>query len=162
MILKPKPQKNYTSKLKLKIGGLLAMAIIVFGFINPSSNHACISFQKSNLFSIDSSSKDTVKYTQLEYKGGEEAFYRFLEKKLKFPKSAKKARQSCTVQVSFMVDINGNIDSISTQGCDIAAFNHEAVRVIKLTSGKWIPARRVRDNTPVRTKSTIPIDFSLE
>ena len=74
-----------------------------------------------------------------EFIGGQEDMETFLRTNLIYPKLAKENGVSGIVYVSFKVDKKGNVSDIKVVsgiggGCD-----EEAVRIIKLTGGKWIP-----------------------
>ncbi len=76
-----------------------------------------------------------------EFEGGTKAWTRFLSKKLKYPKEAKKLGIEGNVYVSFNVDILGKVINAQIvrsvgHGCDA-----EALRVVNLSSGKWVPGR---------------------
>jgi len=92
-----------------------------------------------------------------EFTGGQKALDAFLISNLRYPKSAKDAGITGKVYVSFLIDKAGNVTNVKVLrgiggGCD-----EEAVRVIKLTSGKWKPG--TQRGKPVKVTMTIPIQF---
>lgn len=80
------------------------------------------------------------------YKEGQQAMLDFIKANLKMPEEAKKAGVTITVNVSFVVGVDGklkNIKSIKTvgMGCD-----EEAERIVKLMPN-WNPAKVGRTST---------------
>ena len=95
--------------------------------------------------------------TMPEFTGGQKALDAFLISNLRYPQPAMESGISGTVYVSFLIDKAGNVRDIKVLrgiggGCD-----EEAIRVIKLTSGKWKPGKQ-RGKT-VQVLMTIPIKF---
>jgi len=92
--------------------------------------------------------------------GGEKAKETFLSANLTYPEKARENGISGTVYVSFKVDENGNVSDIKVLrgiggGCD-----EEAVRLIKLTNGKWKAGRQ--NGKAVKVLMNMPITFSLK
>jgi TonB family protein len=81
----------------------------------------------------------------------------FINSNLIYPESAKENCIQGNVVVAFFVEPNGIIDSINiehslNEECDI-----EAIRLIKLTSDKWIPGKQNGNN--IRVRMMVPILF---
>ena len=78
-------------------------------------------------------------YTQQPtFRGGQQALDNFLSQKIVYPEYAKQNCISGTIKVGFVVDENGkviNLKVIQGLGIDL---DDEALRVVKLTSGKWV------------------------
>jgi len=94
-----------------------------------------------------------------DFIGGQSALEAFVGKILVYPKTARENGISGTVYISFTVDSKGNISGIKVLrgiggGCD-----EEAVRIIKLTSGKWKPG--LHNGKPVKISMTVPVKFTL-
>ena len=94
-----------------------------------------------------------------EYKGGIPRFGDFLSRNLSYPSAAQKSNVEGQVYVQFVVCTDGTLCDYKVLmgvgfGCD-----EEAVRVIKLSSGKWKPGNQ--RGKPVRSRFTIPINFKL-
>jgi TonB family protein len=94
-----------------------------------------------------------------EYKGGIPRFGAFLSRNLTYPSAAQKANIEGQVYVQFVVCTDGTLCDYKVLrgvgfGCD-----EEAVRVIKLSSGKWEAGKQ--RGRAVRSRFTIPINFSL-
>ncbi len=90
--------------------------------------------------------------------GGWEAFNKFLQQHLKYPRPARQRGIEGIVHVLFVVDRSGAITEVKVLkgigfGCD-----EEAIRVISLLPD-WSPARRSGIRVPVRM--VIPIHFKL-
>jgi len=78
-------------------------------------------------------------YTQQPaFKGGQQALDNFLSQKIIYPEYAKQNCISGTIKVGFVIDKNGKVINprvIQGLGIDL---DDEALRIVKLTSGKWI------------------------
>ncbi len=115
--------------------------------------------------SIRIESLDTTHYTFKEempkYVDGQEAFSNFLSDNLVFPTSLYEAEICGSVWVSFVVTKDGTISNVKATRCaQHPLLEREAIRVIKLTQGKWIAGRQ--GGKPVNVKCLIPIDFTIE
>ncbi len=112
----------------------------------------------------DSSNKSiyTAIEQSAEFPGGPRGFGKFLQKKLKYPKKLQRANlnvPNLVVQVQFIVNPDRSVSDFEIiksvgYGCD-----EEAIRVLKLTSGKWTPGKQ--DGRFVRTRFTQPITFII-
>jgi TonB family protein len=96
-------------------------------------------------------------YGQPAFKGGKAALDNFLASKIIYPEYSKQNCISGTVRVSFRLDKNGRVyDARVSQGLGVD-LDDEALRVIKLTSGKWVmPADYASDNIilPIRFQAS--------
>lgn len=95
-----------------------------------------------------------------EFTGGQKAKDNFLATNLTYPVSAKENGISGTVYIGFTIDEKGNVTDIKVLrgiggGCD-----EEAIRIIKLTNGKWKPGKQ--GGKPVKVRMNAPIVFSLK
>ena len=102
----------------------------------------------------------TIVETMPEFAGGVKSLNAFLLSNLSYPPKAKENGISGTVYVSFTIDENGNVSNVKVLrgiggGCD-----EEAVRIIKLSSGKWKPGKQ--NGKAVKVLYTMPIYFSLK
>ena len=92
-----------------------------------------------------------------EYKGGANDLKAFFKKNLIFPESLKKAGIKGFVFVQFIVDKYGNVKEIRViKGLHPDA-DHEAIRLIKLTNGKW--NRGTRNGNAAEMQMIIPVKF---
>jgi protein TonB len=90
----------------------------------------------------------------------EEAFRNFVSQNLTFPQIAINHGISGKVFVQFVVDPQGNaVDVTIVRGVD-TSLDHEAIRLIKSTSGMWTPAKQ--RGKAVKVRYTFPITFQLQ
>ena len=61
--------------------------------------------------------------------------------------------------ISFFVEPDGSLSDIEVVRKVDPLLDEEALRVVKAMP-KWIPAKQ--NNTPIRAKMTMPIEFRLE
>ena len=96
------------------------------------------------------------------FPGGNQALSDFLQKNLRYPKSALEQGIQGKVTVGFVVEKDGSVDcckiikSLRASGYD---FDKEALRVVSLMP-KWIPGSQL--GKTVRVKYIMPITFRLE
>lgn len=93
------------------------------------------------------------------YPGGMDAFYKYVQKELNYPKQARRMGIQGRVFVQFVVDKDGSITDVKTVkgiggGCD-----EEAERVLR-ESVKWAPAKQ--RGKKVKVRMNIPIVFKLD
>jgi periplasmic protein TonB len=94
-----------------------------------------------------------------EYPGGMMEMYRFIYKKVRYPKSSKKLGHEGTVYIQFTVELDGSITGVKTiQGID-AEMDAEAERVVRLFP-KWRPG--TFEGKPMRVRFVIPMMFRLK
>jgi TonB family protein len=108
---------------------------------------------------VDKGKVYTVVEKQAEFSGGTKAMYAYLLKNLNYPETAKKAKASGKVFVSFLVQVNGSITDIEVKKGIGYGLDEEAVRVVKAMPN-WQPA--TQSGEPVVSKFTMPLYFLLE
>lgn len=91
--------------------------------------------------------------------GGEEKMMEFIKENTVYPQKAKELGITGKVYVAFIVNKNGEIDSVKVLRGVGSGLDEEAVRVVKLMNGKWIPGR-LNGNT-VNVRYNIPFHFKL-
>ena len=91
-------------------------------------------------------------------KGGLEDFYKFLGKKIKYPKQARRMGKEGRVFVQFVVDQEGNLTDFKILKGIGAGCDEEAIRVLKLAP-KWNPGKQ--RGRPVKVRMSVPIFFQL-
>jgi TonB family protein len=92
-----------------------------------------------------------------EYIGGQTAMVEFLKKHIRY----KKALQAQgIVHVSFTVETNGQLTNIKVSKGLHPPYDEEAVRLVKLMSGKWKCS--YSSDSPYKTEHTIQIKFPME
>lgn len=136
------------------------LVIIIF---NLAAVHAYSQFNQKNFEPAPSS--DTTRYQPpkikpAEFPKGMGALYKFIGKKMRYTKEAKKANIKGKVFVQFVIDTTGMIKKESVQvvrslceSCD-----QEAIRLIQL-SPRWIPAIDLERNRKMEIRYTLPISF---
>ena len=104
----------------------------------------------------------TVVEQNAEYKDGAAALLKFISSTIVYPEYAKDNEIQGRVYLQFIVRTNGSLTDIkvarSVPGGKM--LDDEAIRVIKLTSGKWKPARQ--NGKPVSCNMTLPVVFVLQ
>jgi periplasmic protein TonB len=96
--------------------------------------------------------------TSPEFIGGQKALFDFIKENLRWAN-----REVCVegnVFVGFIVTKEGYLTDIKVRRGIHPAFDEEAIRVIKLTSGKWKAGKQ--NGRAVTVAYTIPIKFKLE
>jgi protein TonB len=97
-----------------------------------------------------------------EYNGGTAALLKFISSTIVYPEYAKENEIQGRVYLQFIVRTDGSLSDIkvarSVPGGKM--LDQEAIRVIKLTSGKWKPARQ--NGKPVSCNITLPVVFVLQ
>jgi len=101
----------------------------------------------------------TIVEDQPTPKGGMKAFYKYVNKNMRYPSQAKRMGIEGKVYVQFVVDKDGSITEVQAirgigAGCD-----EEAVRVIK-GMPKWTPGKQ--RGRPVKVRMVLPIVFKLQ
>lgn len=95
-----------------------------------------------------------------EYIGGSAAQYWFIRQNMEYPEEAIKKEVSGTVLVSCTIEPDGSVTNPHVFLGSEPLLNDEAIRLVALTSGKWIPATRNGENIP--DEKVIPISFNLD
>ncbi|MCL2074103.1 MAG: energy transducer TonB [Marinilabiliaceae bacterium] len=94
-----------------------------------------------------------------EFEGGEKKLLRFITKKIGYPPLAYRAKIEGRVWIQFCVAHDGSLQEIKAVRSPHPLLSDEAIRVIKLTEGKWKPG--TKDGNAVNTIVTIPLNFNL-
>jgi TonB family protein len=102
-----------------------------------------------------------------EFIGGLKAMYQFLSDNIKMPQfdsvKTKDLNIGCyTVYIGFLVTKNGEIKNVKTKRGikGFTEFEEEAMKVVKLMSGKWTAAKQ--NGEFVDMNYTLPIKFKIE
>lgn len=94
------------------------------------------------------------------FPGGQEAFTKYLQENIKYPKEEKRNGKDGTVYVKFIINKDGSVDSVqvikSVEGAP--GLGEEAVRVISAMPN-WTPG--TMNGRAVRVYMTVPIKFTL-
>jgi Ca-activated chloride channel family protein len=94
-----------------------------------------------------------------EFDGGQTAWDAFLLSNIKYPETVLANGRTGCVYVSFLVDKAGNVTGVKVLRGMGEGFDEEAVRVVKLSSGKWKPGKQ--NGKVVSVQMTIKISFTL-
>ena len=93
-----------------------------------------------------------------EFDGGMKAWYKFIQKNLRYPANALENEKQGKVFVSFVVERDGSISDVKVMRGVGYGMDEEASRVIK-KSPKWKPGKQA--GKPVRVRFNMPISFTL-
>lgn len=100
----------------------------------------------------------TVVEQPAEYPGGLEAMYKYLQKNVKYPASARRMGVEGSVFVSFVVDREGKISDPQIVKGISADCDKEAIRVVS-TMPPWKPGKQ--NGRAVKSRFVLPIKFKL-
>ena len=104
----------------------------------------------------------TVVEQNAEYTGGMSALVKFISSTIVYPDYAKENEIQGRVYLQFVVRTDGSLSDIqvarSVPGASM--LDKEAIRVLKLTSGKWKPAQQ--NGKPVSCRMNFPVSFVLQ
>lgn len=92
------------------------------------------------------------------FKGGHSLMQPYIEQEMKFPKKAKKLKQSAVVYARCMIETDGSISSIHIDDPNVASYFAKEARRILTNFPPLIPAKTFK-NIAVRTEIIIPIFF---
>lgn len=107
----------------------------------------------------DNSVKDANELSvTAKFEGGIDAFRNKVMNK--FDVSAFEDEGSVNTTITFIVEKDGTISDIKTNGKD-ASFNAEAIRTIKAVKGKWIPGKNKKGES-VRSYFKFPISMKFD
>lgn len=95
-----------------------------------------------------------------EFIGGPEKFTEFLARNIKYPPSLAANNLQGKAIVSFIIEKDGSLSNVKALTGPNKDAEDEAVRVVSLTSGKWMPG--LQNHQYVRVQYTVPISFALE
>ena len=93
-----------------------------------------------------------------QFKGGDVAFRKFINKHLKYPQEDLKNKVHGTVYLSFVVNMDGSIQDVTVETGVNRGLDKEAVRLIR-SMPKWIPGSN--QGKPVRVRVEQRISFKL-
>jgi TonB family protein len=92
------------------------------------------------------------------FKAGHESLNSFISRSMIYPDYSKEHCLQGTIQISFKIDRTGKVTDSRVQkgyGIDL---DKEALRIVRLTSGKWL----VPASYDTSTEIVLPINFSLK
>jgi TonB family protein len=94
-----------------------------------------------------------------EFIGGQEKFIQFLADNLKYPPSMMANNLQGKAVVTFVIEKDGSLSNVKALAGPNEDAENEAVRVVTLTSGKWMPG--LQNHQYVRVQYTVPIVFEM-
>jgi TonB family protein len=94
------------------------------------------------------------------FKDGKDKMYQFLSDNIRYPKNVRKKGIEGKAIISFVIEKNGNSTNFRIKRSLYKECDDEAIRVLKLLTGKWEPA--VFKGEKVRSVFTFPISFKLD
>ena len=106
---------------------------------------------------------------EAQFKGGQSELMEFLTKNVKYPKIAQENGVDGKINIRFVIEKDGSVSNIEWLSTNlernkkkeaVKALEEEAMRVVKLTSGKWIAGKN--NGKPVRCEFVLPINFVLK
>ncbi|WP_142686288.1 M56 family metallopeptidase [Chitinophaga polysaccharea] len=116
---------------------------------------------KTITFHPSSDNKEVFTFVEQppQFPGGEEALARYLNKNIRYPEEAQKAKVDGTTFVQFIVDADGSIRDVKTVGAKKGyGLEDEAIRVVKAMP-KWKPGEQ--NKQLVAVQFNLPIRFSI-
>jgi TonB family protein len=135
---------------------LVTLLILLASIIVKAQDVTLSSVEGNN--KPDSAKIFTAVEHEPEFKGGEKAFFRYLQTSLHYPAEAVKNHIQGTVFISFIVEADGSLSNVKVVRSVSPDIDAEAIRVIQ-GSPRWIPG--TQNDRPVRVSYTIPLGFSL-
>ena len=107
---------------------------------------------------IDSDTSKLIRETMPEFPWGQDNLIKYIQSELKYPKKAWRNKIQGQVNVSFLINEQGLVDSVLVLKSIDTELDSEAMRVIKQMP-KWTPG--TQDGKPVNVHFTFPINFRL-
>ena len=168
------PKQHLIASKKERIKGMKKLTIVVLCLFSKMgfSQTEVIAEKKDTIVSKQILESDTDDVFQCfppapEFIGGHKAMYQFLSENIKMPKfdslKTVNLNKGCyTVYIGFVVTKKGEIQNVRTKRGikDYPEFEEEAMRAIKLMSGKWQAGKQ--NGAFVDMNYTLPIKFSFE
>ncbi len=98
-------------------------------------------------------------FVKPSYDGGNRAIYKFIARKMKYPKRMQAIGKEGKVLVGFTVTKEAKVKNIRIIRSSSPAFSKEAIRVVNLLKN-WKPG--VRDGEKINVKYALPVSFRLQ
>ena len=103
-------------------------------------------------------SREEIIFLKAEPVNGMAGLYEYFENELVYPEEGLKDKISGTTLITFTINVNGRAEDIEIERSLGEAFDKEAIRLIS-EMPDWNPASV--NGTPVKSKISIPINFSV-
>jgi Ca-activated chloride channel family protein len=104
---------------------------------------------------VEEKSKKVSNHTQAVFSDNGTDLITFIQNNLNYPEKAKQAGLTGKVTISFTIKADGTLDNIKITNSLSSECDAEAVRVLKLTIGKWTPAYKKGKATDSKENITI-------
>ncbi len=128
------------------------LVVVGYGFVDKAKG-------QTEAGKTDTSGGWGVVEAMPEFPGGHKELYRFLQKNIRYPGEAARARIQGKVYVSFVINKLGDIRNPRVlQGLGYG-IDEEALRVV-ISMPRWTPGRQ--NDVPVDIEYTLPINFKLD
>lgn len=144
-----------------------ALQIIIFLFITTFSTYAQVSKDDLPLPPHAAENEEQEKVFNLveqmpEFEGGNDALMSFISKNMVYPSAAKENAIQGTIFLSYVVQADGSLSDIKVLRSVYGGYelDREAIRVLKLTNGKWKPGKQ--NGKPVNVEMKLPFRFLLK
>lgn len=140
---------------------LLTFCLIVFSLDSQGQfNRKLRKIDRSDTLSLITTDGTFTKIKPADFPGGIAMFYKYISRKMKFPKEAKSQKIRGKVFVQFVIDSVGNVkkESVKVKQSLLEACDQEEVRLIR-NSPVWIPAINLETNKSVESLYILPIFF---
>jgi protein TonB len=140
----------YTSRILSAI--VLFLAILTGSQLHAQSTELSVTGANDNLYFLPVEEEPS-------FAGNPDSLLHFISDNTRYPQAAVDKNVSGTVYVSFVVLENGDISDVKVfkgigSGCD-----EEAVRIVRLTNGRWLPGKQ--KGKAVKVFYNLPVRFSL-
>jgi TonB family protein len=133
-------------------------------FAQFNQNHHSLSESEpdSVVHVLELTNDKNEKIRPAEFRGGLKELAKYLSKKQKYPRDAKKLKIEGTVYVSFVVGLDGQIkkESVKVVKSLFKSCDEEAIRIIS-SSPKWNPQINLDTGEKMETRFVLPIKFKL-
>lgn len=148
-----KIEADFNHPVVIRADGMVNRTFPVTYFLQGDDKDYTINMYRKNPYELYSNVEKMP-----EFPGGMEAYKRYLDKNLEYPKKAKKAKIEGMVVVQFIVETNGEITNPQIVRHLETTLDSAAWRAIK-DMPNWYPASDF--GTAVRCKYSLPVAFKI-
>ena len=128
------------------------------GNIKRIENYNSDVLNAGKYYTINGLDTTLMPYLQMpRYKNGMASMYQLIDNKKSIPIEAQQRRLDGVAYVGFVVNAKGRLENVVVVQSTHAMFNSEAVRLVSMTDGDWIPG--IKDGEIVSMAVTIPLTF---
>ena len=130
---------------------VIVMFLSIFSLNIFAQNKNEVNDKENNIYSV----VDKKPYLEGFKRDAEKYFKQYL----RYPSDAFIAAKEGIVYVSFVVTDTGSVGDVFISQTSDDLFNHEAIRLVKHSSGHWNPG--IVDGRAVNTRMVIPVKFEM-